>query len=134
MKYQSPESDLPPDDVLAALAVGDPNAGVALIALALTYPDPDATLACIAVALSSPALPLRAQGLTALAHTVRLHRRVDAETLRLLRALPRGSSADDDLWTFVAWRRLPWWLWRYQLPRHLWWSIRNRMPYRRTSA
>ncbi|MEU9133358.1 hypothetical protein AB0D08_35595 [Kitasatospora sp. NPDC048540] len=102
-----------PEEVDAALDRQDPNAGTALIGLAVTNPDPDAVLARIARALAVPAT--RPQAVTALAHTARLHGTVDAACLDLLRTVPRGNEADDDLWAYVPRRRLPWWLWRHQL-------------------
>ncbi|MFJ1703310.1 hypothetical protein [Kitasatospora sp. NPDC088346] len=102
-----------PEEVDAALDRADPHAGVALIGLAVTHPDPAVVLPRIARALADPAHRDRAA--VALAHTARLHGTVDARCLALLRELPRGNPADDDLWAFVPRRHLPAWLWRHQL-------------------
>lgn len=111
-----------PEEVDAAFDRGEPLVGVAVIGLALNHPDPHAILPRVARAMSHHSNEILAQGIVALAHTVRLHQTVDAVTLRLLRDRPRGSAADDDLWTFVPRRRLPWWLWRHHLPSMLrWW-------------
>ncbi|WP_354641147.1 hypothetical protein [Kitasatospora camelliae] len=109
-----------PEEVDAALDRGEPLAGVALIGLAVTHPDPAGVLPRIARALAAEDAPeLVHHATVALAHTARLHGTVDRACLDLLRDLPRGSQADDDLWAFVPRRHLPWWLWRYQLPRIL---------------
>lgn len=113
-----------PEEVDAAFERGEPDVGVAVIGLALTHPDPRPILARTARALASDDPTLRAQATVALAHVARLHGVVDRNNLDLLRRMPRGNAADDDLWTFVPRRSLPWWLWRHHLARacrwHLW--------------
>ncbi len=113
-----------PEEIDAAFERGEPDVGVALIGLALTHPDPQPILDRTARALASTDLALRAQAIVALAHAARLHGTVDRINLDLLRRLPRDNPADDDLWTYVPRRRLPWWLWRHHLAyacrRHLW--------------
>lgn len=108
-----------PEEVDAAFERGEELVGVAVIGLALTHPDAAAILPRIARtlehALASSDPRLRHQGIVALAHTARLHLTVDRRCLDLLRRCPRGNEADDDLWGYVARRRLPWWLWRHQL-------------------
>ncbi|MFC7761234.1 hypothetical protein ACFQY4_26760 [Catellatospora bangladeshensis] len=115
-----------PEEVDAAFERAEPNVGVAVIGLALTHPDPQPILARTARALASDNPALRAQAIVALAHAARLHGVVDRANLRLLRRSPRGNAADDDLWTFVPHRRLPWWLWRHQLVRRCRWHLWER--------
>lgn len=105
-----------PEEVDAALDRADPLAGVAVIGLALNHPDPAAILPRIACALAADDRKLLQQATTATAHVARLHHTVDGPVLDLLRRRPRGNEADSDLWLFVPKRRLPWWLWRYQVP------------------
>jgi hypothetical protein len=69
---------------------------------------------------------IRRQGVVALAHVARLHRSVDQRCVDLLRGFPRGNEADDDLWSFVDHRMLPWWLWRYHASQRLLWLVRDR--------
>ncbi|GAA4853961.1 hypothetical protein [Kitasatospora terrestris] len=104
-----------PEEVDAALDRSDPLAGVALIGLAVTHPDPANILPRVARALASDDPDLVHQATVALAHTARLHGTVDRACLDLLRRLPRGNEADDDIWAFVPRHRLPWWLWRSRL-------------------
>ncbi|MCX5199339.1 hypothetical protein OOK31_36625 [Streptomyces sp. NBC_00249] len=115
-----------PAMVDAAFERGEPHVGCAVIGLALNHPDPEAILPRVARALRATDPTRRHQGTVALAHVARLHRTVNQECLDLLRARPRGNEADDDLWTFVPRRRLPWWLWRHQLPGHLTWHLYER--------
>ncbi|MER6444902.1 hypothetical protein [Streptomyces venezuelae] len=96
-----------PDAVLAAFERGEPNAGVVVIGLALNHADPGAVLPLVARALESADREVRRQGVIALAHVARLHRTVDRRCLELLRRCPRGNEADDDLWSFVPHRELP---------------------------
>jgi hypothetical protein len=100
----------------AAFERGEPHVGVAVIGLALNHGDPAVILPRVSRTLEAPSPELRRQGTIALAHVARLHRTVDQRCLTLLRARPRGNEADDDLWSFVPHRRLPWWLWRHRLP------------------
>lgn len=113
-----------PEEVDAAFDRREQLVGVAVIGLALTHPDPWQVLPRTARALASTNLDVRAQGIIALAHVARLHRVVDRDNLDLLRTMRRGNAADDDLWTFVPHRLLPWWLHRHQLIQawrwHLW--------------
>ncbi|MFJ2821520.1 hypothetical protein ACIO7M_10440 [Streptomyces toxytricini] len=102
-----------PDEVDAAFDRGEPFVGVAVIALALNHADANTILSRVGKALASEDAEIRRQGVIALAHVARLHRTVDRQCLQLLRSCPRGNEADDDLWSFVAHRRLPWWLWRH---------------------
>lgn len=102
-----------PGEIDAAFDRGERLVGVALIALALNHADADAILPRVGKALESGDPEIRRQGVIALAHVARLHRTVDRRCLDLLRGCPRGNEADDDLWSFVDHRRLPWWLWRY---------------------
>ncbi|GAA2838896.1 hypothetical protein GCM10010441_74140 [Kitasatospora paracochleata] len=106
-----------PEEVDAALDRADPKAGIALIGLAVTHPDPANILPRVARGLAADDPDLVHQATVALGQTARLHGIVDRTCLDLLRRLPRGNEADDDLWTFVPRRRLPWWLWRHQLLR-----------------
>ncbi|MFE2539639.1 hypothetical protein [Actinacidiphila glaucinigra] len=99
-----------PEEVDAAFERGEPLVGVAVIGLALTHPDADAILPRVARALEAPHEELRHQGVVALAHVARLHATVDDRCLELLRGLPPGTEAHDDILTFVPLRRLPWWL------------------------
>ncbi|MFD7233150.1 hypothetical protein [Streptomyces sp. NPDC059881] len=115
-----------PAIVDAAFERGERHVGVAVIGLALNHPDPDTILPRIARALRATDPELQRQGTLSLAHVARLHRTVNQECLDLLRARPRGNEADDDLWTFVPRRRLPWWLWRRQLPGYLKWHLYER--------
>lgn len=105
-----------PGLVDAAFERGEPHTGVAVIGLALNHGDPAVILPRVARAMGSQSPELRRQGTVALAHAARLHRSIDQRCLALLRARPRGNEADDDLWSFVPHRRLPWWLWRHHLP------------------
>lgn len=109
-----------PEEVDAALDRGEEMAGVAIIGLALTHPDAAAILPRVArviqMALETPDKKLLHPGTLALAHTARLHGTIDRRCLELLRRCPRGMEADDDVWGYVSWRRLPLWLWREQLP------------------
>jgi hypothetical protein len=105
---------------------GERHVGVAVIGLALNHPDPNAILRRVARALRSADPDTRQQATVALAHVARLHRTVNQECLDLLRARPRGNEADSDLWTFVPRRRLPWWLWRHHLQRHVTWHLHER--------
>ncbi|MFE5559842.1 hypothetical protein [Streptomyces sp. NPDC056544] len=118
-----------PDEVDAAFGRGEPLVGVAVIALALNHADADAILPRVGKALESEDPEIRRQGVIALAHVARLHRSVDRRCLDLLRSCPRGNEADDDLWSFVAHRRLPWWLWRYHYTERLTWLFRDRWRY-----
>jgi hypothetical protein len=104
-----------PDEVDAAFERGDPAVGVDVLRLSLNHADPQDILPRIARAMKSDDMKVRRQGVIALAHVARLHRMADRECLDLLRAFPRGNEADDDLWQFVPHRRLPWWIWRYQI-------------------
>ncbi|MET7694562.1 hypothetical protein ABZT06_42735 [Streptomyces sp. NPDC005483] len=115
-----------PEEVDAAFIRGEPLVGVAVIALALNHSDADAILPLVGRALEAKDPEIRRQGVIALAHVARLHRRVDRRCLDLLRSCPRGNEADDDLWSFVAHRRLPWWLWRYHFTGRLTWIFRDR--------
>jgi hypothetical protein len=115
-----------PEEVDAAFGRGEPLVGVAVIALALNHADVDAILPRVVKALEAEDPEVRRQGVIALAHVARLHRTVDQRSLDLLRAHPRGNEADDDLWSFVAHRRLPWWLWRHHFTERLTWSFRDR--------
>ncbi|MFF7214814.1 hypothetical protein ACFZAU_30445 [Streptomyces sp. NPDC008238] len=99
-----------PEEVDAAFERGEPLVGVAVIGLALTHPDAAAILPRVARALEAPHEELRRQGVVALAHVARLHATVDARCLELLRGLPPGTEAHDDILAFVPLRRLPWWL------------------------
>ncbi|WP_412538723.1 hypothetical protein R8Z50_23065 [Longispora sp. K20-0274] len=76
-----------PDDVDAAFDRGEERVGVALIALVYNNPDTDAVLPKVARGLRSPNPETRRQSLLALMHTARLHGRVDAVTLELVRGL-----------------------------------------------
>ncbi|MEV0097324.1 hypothetical protein [Streptomyces sp. NPDC050738] len=115
-----------PEVVDAAFERGEPHVGVAVIGLALNHPNPGAILPRIARAMRAPNPELQRQGTLALAHTARLHHIVNQECLELLRSRPRGNEADDDLWTFIPRRQLPWWLWRHQLPSYLKWYLFER--------
>ncbi|GGX94242.1 hypothetical protein [Streptomyces fructofermentans] len=115
-----------PAVVDAAFERGERHVGVAVIGLALHHPDPRAILPRVARALRATDPARQHQGTVALAHVARLHRTVDRECLALLRAQPRGNEADDDLWSFVPRRRLPWWLWRHQLPGLVKWCLFER--------
>jgi hypothetical protein len=116
----------PPEEIDKGFEEGAPSVGAAVIALALTHDDPQEILPRVALALESRDPALRHQGIVALAHVARLHRAVDRRCLDLLRRYPRGNEADDDLWSFVAHRRLPWWLWRYHTGRRIRWTLRDR--------
>ncbi|QIQ01537.1 hypothetical protein [Streptomyces liangshanensis] len=98
---------------------------MAVIALALNHADADAILPRVNRALESENAETRRQGVIALAHTARLHRTADRRSLDLLRDFPRGNEADDDLWSFVAHRQLPWWLWRHHYADRLTCLFRN---------
>ncbi|MBC3839895.1 hypothetical protein GXW82_05805 [Streptacidiphilus sp. 4-A2] len=98
---------------------------MAVIALALNHPEPDAILPRVARALAAGDPEVRRQGVVALAHVARLHRTVDQRCLGLLRGFPRGNEADDDLWSFVDHRRLPFWLRRYHAVQRLVWLVRD---------
>ncbi|MCM1976408.1 hypothetical protein [Streptomyces sp. G1] len=115
-----------PEEVDAAFDRREPLVGVAVIALALNHADADAILPRVDKALESEDAEIRRQGVIALAHVARLHRTVDRRSLDLLRGCPRGNEADDDLWSFVAHRRLPWWLWRHHYAERLTWLFRDR--------
>lgn len=115
-----------PAVVDAAFERGEQHVGVTVIGLALNHPDPDTILSRVARALRATDPELQRQGTVALAHVARLHRTVNQECLDLVRARPRGNEADDDLWTFIPRRKLPWWLWRHQLPGHLKWYLFER--------
>lgn len=115
-----------PEEVDRAFGRGEPLVGVAVIALALNHADADAILARVGKALEAEDPEVRRQGVIALAHVARLHRTVDRRCLDLLRGCPRGNEADDDLWSFVAHRRLPWWLWRHHITQRLTWLFRDR--------
>ncbi|MFK0256343.1 hypothetical protein [Streptomyces sp. NPDC090445] len=115
-----------PEEVDAAFGRGEPLVGVAVIALALNHADADAILPRVVKALESKDPEVHRQGVIALAHVARLHRTVDQRSLDLLRGCPRGNEADDDLWSFIAHRRLPWWLWRHHFTERLTWLFRDR--------
>ncbi|MBT2509320.1 hypothetical protein J7I98_26275 [Streptomyces sp. ISL-98] len=115
-----------PEQVDAAFERGEGLVGVAVIALVLNHPDPKAVLPVVARALESQDQEVRRQGVVALAHVARQHHTVDRRCLELLRACPRGNEADDDLWSFVAHRELPLWLWRHHLGERLVWLLRDR--------
>ncbi|WP_225636584.1 hypothetical protein [Streptomyces solaniscabiei] len=115
-----------PDDVDAAFDRGEPFVGVAVIALALNHDSADAVLPHVARAMVADDPEIRRQGVVALAHVARLHRSVDQRCVDLLRYFPRGNEADDDLWSFVDHRMLPWWLWRYHAGQRLLWLVRDR--------
>ncbi|MEU1484376.1 hypothetical protein [Streptomyces sp. NPDC005752] len=115
-----------PEEVDAAFDRAEELVGVALIGLALNHPDAEAILPRVARALESEGDELRHQGRVALAHVARLHSTVNRRCLQLLRAHPRGSEADDDLWGHVPHRRLPWWLWRHHLGERAAWLLRDR--------
>ncbi|MCM2578714.1 hypothetical protein [Streptomyces meridianus] len=70
--------------------------------------NPPGILPGVARALGSTDPGLPHQGVVALAHVAWLHRTVDRRCLELLRTYRRGNEADDDLWSFVPHRRLPW--------------------------
>ncbi|MDX2810965.1 hypothetical protein PV410_00070 [Streptomyces sp. PA03-5A] len=99
-----------PEEVDAAFAREEPLVGVAVIGLALNHPDAAAILPRVARALEAPHEELRRQGVVALAHVARLHGTVDDRCLELLRGLPPGTEAHDDILAYVPLRRLPWWL------------------------
>ncbi|MFC9243779.1 hypothetical protein ACFT7S_06920 [Streptomyces sp. NPDC057136] len=115
-----------PEEIDAAFDRGEDLVGVAVIGLALNHPDAHAILPRVARALESADAEQRRQGRVALAHVARLHRTVDRRCLELLRSQPRGNEADDDLWSYVAHRRLPIWLWRHHLAERLTWLLRDR--------
>jgi hypothetical protein len=115
-----------PEDVAAAFERGESTVGVAVIAFALSHPDPGHILPLVARAMESPDPQMRAQGVVAMAHTARLHRAVDRRCLVLLRDCRRGNAADDDLWSFIAHRKLPPWLWRHHAKERLLWWLRDR--------
>jgi hypothetical protein len=114
-----------PEDVDAAFHRGEPLVGVAVIALALNHDDADAILPQVARAMAADDPEIRRQGVVALAHVARLHRVVDRRCLTLLRGFSRGNEADDDLWSFVDHRLLPWWLRRHHAGRRLLWLLRD---------
>ncbi|MGW4271868.1 hypothetical protein ACWEGQ_05775 [Streptomyces seoulensis] len=97
---------------------------MAVIALALNHGDAAVILPRVGRALESEDAEIRRQGVLALAHVARLHRTVDQRSLALLRGCPRGNEADDDLWSYVAHRRLPWWLWRHHFAQRWTWLCR----------
>ncbi|NKE61479.1 hypothetical protein FXN61_33850 [Lentzea sp. PSKA42] len=99
-----------PEEVDAAFDRGEDMVGVSLIGLAMSYPDPWVTLRRVARALDHNRIEVRQHGATALAHVVRIHGVVSRECLEVLRRHP-NEAAEDDLWTFIAHRRLPAWLW-----------------------
>ncbi|SER04154.1 hypothetical protein SAMN05216188_107173 [Lentzea xinjiangensis] len=99
-----------PEEVDAAFDRGEPMVGVAVIGLALSHPDPWAVLRRVARALDHNRIEVRRHGATALAHVARLHGVVSRECLDVLRRHP-DEVAEEDLWMFVARRRLPPWLW-----------------------
>jgi hypothetical protein len=115
-----------PEDVDAAFSRGEPLVGVAVISLALNHDNADAILPQVARAMAADDPEIRRQGVVALAHVARLHHRVDQRCLSLLRGFPRGNEADDDLWSFVDHRLLPWWLWRHHASQRLLWLLRDR--------
>lgn len=115
-----------PEEVDAAFDRAEELVGVAVIGLALNHPDAVAILPRVARALESEGGELRHQGRVALAHVARLHSTVDRRCLELLRSHPRGSEADDDLWSYVPHRRLPWWLWRHHLGERMVWLLRDK--------
>ncbi|MGW4378758.1 hypothetical protein [Kitasatospora sp. NPDC004531] len=115
-----------PDDVDAAFDRGEPHVGVAVIFLALNHDNADAILSQVARAMSADDPEIRRQGVVALAHVARLHRVVDQRCLNLLRGFPRGNEADDDLWSFVEHRLLPWWLWRHHAGQRVLWLLCDR--------
>jgi len=122
-RYRGLHRAEPPGEVAAALERGAPEAGAALIALALHHQHPYEILPLVARALAADEDGLRRQGVVALAHVARLHGTVDRRCLTLLRGFRRGNEADEDLWRFVPRRRLPCWLWRHQLrERARWWT------------
>ncbi|MGW3247512.1 hypothetical protein [Streptomyces sp. NPDC001070] len=102
-----------PEEVDAAFERAEPMVGVAVIGLALTHPDAAAILPRVARALRAPRGELRHQGVVALAHVARLHGTVDEHCLELLRGLPPGTEAHNDIVAYVPLRELPWWLRRY---------------------
>ena len=99
-----------PEEVDAAFDRGEDMVGIAVIGLALSYPDPWVALHRVARALDHNRIEVRRQGATALAHVARLHGVVSRECLEVLHRHP-DDVAEDDLWTFIAHRRLPPWLW-----------------------
>ncbi|HEX5594753.1 MAG TPA: hypothetical protein VFX61_01835 [Micromonosporaceae bacterium] len=115
-----------PGDVDAAFDRGEERVGVALIALVYNSPDTDAVLPRVAMGLRSPNPETRRQSLLALAHTARLHGRVDAITLELLHDLlydctpisvgspyeVRGTATQTvgDLQAFLPSEQLPDWI------------------------
>jgi hypothetical protein len=115
-----------PEEVDAAFERGERDVGVAVIGLALTHPDPWQILPRTARALASANPDVRAQGIVALAHVARLHHVVDQDNLDLLRGMRRGNPADDDLWTFVPHRLLPWWLHRRHVVQAWRWRLWDR--------
>lgn len=115
-----------PEDVEAAFQRGESTVGVAVIVLALNHRHSGDVLPLVARALESASSQIREQGVVALAHTARLHRTVDQRCLALLRTCARGNPADDDLWSFVAHRELPLWLWRHHTKERLVWWFRER--------
>lgn len=121
-----------PEEIDAALDRADPLAGVALIGLAMTHPDPGQILPRIAHAYAIGGDQLTQQATVATAHVARLHRTTSPEVLAHVRSRRRGNEADMDLWSFVPHRRLPWWLWCYEVPHvlgtrlHWWWLVLTR--------
>ncbi|WP_351222811.1 hypothetical protein [Streptomyces sp. NPDC002133] len=118
-----------PEVVDAAFDREERHVGAAVIGLALNHPDPAVILPRVARAMGGDSAELRRQGTVALAHVARLHRTVDQTCLTLLRGMPRGNEADDDLWTFVPHRRLPPWLWRHQVKQRIKWQLWERRRY-----
>lgn len=123
-----------PEEIDEALARGEDNLGVAVIGLSLTHPDARQILPRIAdvleAAMAAGDRELCRQAVLSLGHTGRLHCVTDARCLELLRQQPRGNTADDDLWSFVPHRELPWWLWRHHLRNSLRWYLWRRWVYR----
>ncbi|MEU8002171.1 hypothetical protein AB0B66_13490 [Catellatospora sp. NPDC049111] len=123
-----------PEEIDEALLRGEEMLGVAVIGLSLTHPDARQILPRIAdvleAAMAAGDRELCRQAVLSLGHTGRLHGVTDARCLELLRRQPRGNTADDDLWSFVPHRELPWWLWRHHLPRILRWYLWRRWVYR----
>lgn len=122
------------EEVDAAFDRNEPLVGVAVIGLALNHTDPQAILPRVAQAMAHHNPEIRTQATITLAHTARLHQTVDDATLNLLRDCPRGNPADDDLWTFIPRRQLPWWLWRHHLPSMVAVSYRSKRSRQRQSS
>lgn len=119
-----------PEEIDEALVRGEQLLGVAVIGLSLTHPDARQILPRIAAVLEAAMAAgdqeLCRQAVLSLGHTGRLHGVTDARCLELLRRQRRGNTADDDLWSFVPHRELPWWLWRHHLPGTLRWHLWRR--------